>query len=545
VTRRVLLVAGAGLLLGLAAQWSANFFVDPRRWIPDLAVGWTFIACGLIADRRRPSSRTGVLLAVTGFTWFAGNFTSVDVEPIAWLSQAAQYLHRGPLIHAVLSFPTGRLVSAPDRAVVAIGYVVAAVAPIAQDRLATVALATLVPAAAAWGYRRSAGPGRRARAWVVRAAVWVGVLLAGAALARLAVPASAVGEAAVVLGYQIGLCAVAIGLVIAVVRADWERAGVTDLVVELTEGPTPTLRDTLARELGDPTIEIGYRLPGAAGYVDARGRPVAVPEAGTNRAVTPIELNGQRVAVLVHDPAVLEDPGLLGSVSAAAALAATNARLQAEVRAQIAEVEESRRRLLDAGDEERRRLQERLRAGAERRLRTVGATLARARVLAERSGDRDLPERSERAERQVTRTLEDLEQLARGLHPPALEDAGLAEALRDLVGQSPVPISLNVSADELPRETAAAAYFVCSEALANIAKYAGASHGVVSVASADDRLMITVTDDGIGGADRRKGSGLEGLADRIDTLGGTFTVESPHGAGTRLTAQIPLGAETR
>jgi len=102
-----------------------------------------------------------------------------------------------------------------------------------------------------------------------------------------------------------------------------------------------------------------------------------------------------------------------------------------------------------------------------------------------------------------------------------------------------------VSARDLPRETAATAYFVCSEALANIAKYARASHGVVSVAPADGRLIIEVSDDGVGGADLQKGSGLQGLADRLDALGGTFTVDSPPGAGTRLTAEIPLGGETR
>jgi signal transduction histidine kinase len=544
VIRRAVVVAGVGFLIGLAAEWSASRFADPRVWIPDLAVGWTFIVCGLIADGRRPSSRIGLLMVITGLTWFAGNFASVDVEPIAWLSGAALYLHRGPLIHAVLSFPTGRLTSVPDRAVVALAYVAAAAAPIARDEVATVVLTGLLIATAVSGYRRSIGPARGARAWVVRAAIWLSFILAGGALARLAVPSGSVAEA-VLLGYQIGLCAVAIGLVVALHRAGWERADVTDLVVELAEGPTATLRDTLARELGDPTIEIGYRLPGTGGYVDARGRTLIVPEAGTGRAVTPIDLDGRRIAVLVHDPAVLEDPRLVGSVTAAAALAASNARLQAEVRAQIAEVEASRRRLLDAGDEERRRLQKRLAAGAQRRLETVGATLTGVRAVTERSGVHDLPDRAERAERQVTRTLEDLEQLARGLHPPVLEAIGLAGALRDLVEHSPVPISLTMSADEPPRETAATAYFVCSEALANIAKYARASHGVISVAAEDDRLLIEVSDDGVGGADVRKGSGLEGLSDRVDALGGTLSVQSRPGGGTRLTAEIPLGDVAR
>jgi signal transduction histidine kinase len=259
--------------------------------------------------------------------------------------------------------------------------------------------------------------------------------------------------------------------------------------------------------------------------------------------VTPIEVDGRRIGVLVHDPAVLEDPGLLESVGSAARLAASNARLQAEVRAQVAQVAASRRRLVEVGDEERRRLERRLREGAEQRLEVLADSLARGRVFAERSASGEVGAHLERADRQLGRTIEELHELARGLHPRALEESGLAGALTELARQSPVPIELDVTAGRLPRDAEAAAYFVCSEALANLAKHARATSGVITVANRHGRLEVEVVDDGVGGAQARNGTGLRGLADRVEALGGRLTVASSEGKGTRLTAEIPLGGE--
>jgi signal transduction histidine kinase len=544
MNRRAMLVGATAVLYGLAAEWTAFEWSDSRGWLPDFAVGWTFIVCGLIGHARRPESRTGTLLIGTGFTWFLGNFASLDIGPVAWLAGQALYLHRGILIHCLLSFPNGRLRSRLDQGAVVLGYVAALIVPIAQDAIATAVLGVVLLAVAVRGHLATIGPTRRARALAVRVAVAVGFALAARALARMVLPAGIADEAGL-LAYQLILCVVAVGLLIGLLRGSWQEAAVTDLVVELTETPTAMLRDALARALGDPTIEVGYRLSAAEGYVDAQGRPLDLPEAGTSRAVTPIEANGIPLGALVHDPAVLDDPGLVESITAAARLAASNARLQAEVRAQIAQVEASRRRLVEAGDEERRRLQRRLRDGAERRLHAIAVTLTKVRALAARSPESNVLAQATQADRQLRRTFEDLHELARGLHPLALEGSGLAGALEDLVERSPVPVELRVSTTDLPRDVAAGAYFVCSEALANLAKHAGASCGMITIATRGDRLAVEVADDGVGGADAGRGSGLRGLADRIEALGGKLIVDSPASGGTRLTAEIPLGGQAR
>jgi signal transduction histidine kinase len=333
------------------------------------------------------------------------------------------------------------------------------------------------------------------------------------------------------------LCALAAGLLIGLVRWPWERAEVADLVVELGEARSGTLRDELARALGDPSLQVGYWLPASGAFVDAAGRPLAVPGPGSGRAATMVDRDGQPLAVLVHDPAVLGDPGLVEAVSSAAGLAAANARLQAEVRARLAEIAASRRRILAAGDEERGRLERQLGEGAQRRLGGLAQTLRLARQSA--TGQSTV-ERIARAEFQLARTQEDLGRLARGLHPRQLAGEGLGPALAALAGDFPLRVELAVSVTAIRPAVAACAYFVCCEALANVAKHASASTVQISVTARAGAVTVEVTDDGAGGADPR-GRGIRGLADRVETLGGTLTVASAPGRGTRLTAVIPDG----
>ena len=251
-----------------------------------------------------------------------------------------------------------------------------------------------------------------------------------------------------------------------------------------------------------------------------------------------IERDGQPLAVLVHDPAVLGDPGLVEAVSSAARLAAANARLQAEVRASLAEIAASRRRILAAADEERGRLERRLRDGAQRRLGDLAQTLRLARQSAAGPGT---AERIARAELQLARTREELSRLARGLHPPQLAEQGLAAALAALAKDFPLRVDLAVPVTGTSPAVGACAYFVCSEALANVAKHASATKVRISVTARAGGITVEVADDGAGGADPGRGSGIRGLADRVETLGGTLTVASPRGGGTRLTAVIPDG----
>jgi signal transduction histidine kinase len=533
------LVGLAGAALGLTAEWVRFGWGDPRHWIPDLAVGWTLIGCGLVASRRRSESHTGPLMAATGFTWFAWNFANVGVAAVAWAAAHLVYLHRGPLVQLVLAYPSGRPGSRLVRGAVAVGYAAAVITPIWDSEAATILLAGLLVAVCAREYGRAVGGARRARLIALQAAAGLSLVLAGTTAARLLLPSGDVSGPSLLL-YEAALCVLAGGLLAGLLSAPWDRAAVTDLVVELGEARSGTLRGELSRALGDPSLEIGYWLPDRAGFVDAEGGVLALPDAGSGRSVTVVEREGQPVAVLVHDPAVLEDPGLLEAVASAAQLAASNARLRAEVQARVEELAASRRRILAARDEERRRLERRLHDGAEAQLGKLAATLRRGQGSA--AGEQTRSQIAH-AEQQLVRTLEELRRLAQGLHPRVLAEHGLAAALAALAKDLPVPVDLHVTGSQLPERVAVVAYFVCAEALTNTAKHAAAARVTVAVTAGDGQLRVKITDDGVGGADPARGSGLRGLADRVQTIGGTLWVESVPGHGTRLAAEIPFGGD--
>jgi signal transduction histidine kinase len=540
MVRRRGLVGLAGGALGLTAEWVGFGWGDPRHWIPDLAVGWTFIGCGLVAWALRPGSRAGPLMAATGFTWFFGNFANVGMAALAWVAAHAVYLHRGPLVQLVLTYPSGRPGSRLVRGAVALGYAVAVITPI-WPAAASILLAGLLLGVCAREYGRAVGGARRARLAALQAAAGLSLMLAGTTAARLLLPPEQVGGPSLLV-YELALCLLACALLAGLLVAPWQRAVVTDLVVELGEARSATLHGELARALGDPSLEIGYWLPDRAVFIDAEGRVLALPAPGSGRSVTTVEREGRPVAVLVHDPAVLEDPGLLEAVTSAAQLAAANAQLQAEVRARVEELVASRRRILAVRDEERRRLERRLHDGAEARLGELAVTLHRGRRS---TTDQRTREQITHADDQLTRTLEELRRLAHGLHPRELAEHGLADALAALAKDLPVPVDLDVATTQLPERVAVAVYFVCAEALVNVAKHAAASRVAVTVTVAEDQVWVEVADDGVGGADLGGGSGLRGLADRVETLGGTLRVDSVPGQGTRLAAEIPLGGQAR
>jgi signal transduction histidine kinase len=250
--------------------------------------------------------------------------------------------------------------------------------------------------------------------------------------------------------------------------------------------------------------------------------------------VTRVEDRGQPLAVLVHDTVVLDDPGLVDGVAAVAQLAVTNARLRAEVRARVTELAASRRRIVEAGDAQRSQLEQALATGAERRLAEVDRLLTElAPTSAQLTGLAEVC-----AEVQEART--DLHAFAQGVRPTALGEGGLPAALPVLAARSGVPVTLTVSVGRLPPAVESALYFVCSEALANVGKHAGATSVTVVVRRADEDgdVTLTVEDDGVGGADPR-GSGLRGLADRVEALGGAMMVADGPAGGTVLSARIP------
>jgi signal transduction histidine kinase len=539
---RLALVGLAGVTVGLAAEWVGASRSEPGQWILDLAAGWTFIGCGLIAAWKRPESRIGWLMVATGFTWFLGNFYEVDVPAIAWIAAHAVYLHRGPLVHVLLSYPSGRTTSRVTQAAIAVGYAVAIITPLWRNEATTILLAGLLVLVSTYDYVRSVGWLRRARRIALAATIGLCLVLAATAGARLLLPPGyASGPSLFV--YEVTLCLIAGGLLAGLLAGPWRGTPVADLVVEVGEARSGTIRGELSRALGDPSLEIGYWLPNLGTYVDAEGRALALPEPGSGRSMTVLEQQGQPVAALLHDPSVLDDPRLVQGVTSAAQLAAANARLRAEVTAQVEELAASRRRLLEAADEQRRLLERRLQDGAAARLRELAVILRRGERSATSQRTRA---QIARAEDQLSHTLEDLNRLATGLHPRALAEQGLQEALADIARDVGVSVDLRVTVPtQLPPPTAAAIYFICAEALTNSAKHAAASRVTAVITSGDGRVYVEVADDGIGGADAGLGSGLSGLADRVETLGGRMHVDSLPGHGTRLAAEIPLDGESR
>jgi signal transduction histidine kinase len=317
---------------------------------------------------------------------------------------------------------------------------------------------------------------------------------------------------------------------------------VTTLVVDLgAASEAGTLRARLASALGDPSLVIGYRLASAPSFVDDTGRPVELPRTGSGRTATRLVDHGEEVAILVHDEALLADSQLVESVAAAARIAVANAALQADAREQADELERSRRRIIEAADTQRRRLEQELRRGAGRRLDTVALLLANARWTA------DADDASEIAvlERQLDEARGELEEFARGIHPAVLTEQGLMAAVRQLAERSPIPVEVTGGVQRLTAPVEAALFFVCSEGVANVIKHARASRVTVDLAARGGRVHAVIADDGVGGASMPGGGGVRGVADRIEALGGQLRISSPVGDGTRVAVEIPIDGERR
>jgi signal transduction histidine kinase len=483
--------------------------------LADLVVGWTFLGCALLVWWRGRDRVPALLLGVTGATWFLGNLAGLP-GILGSLAAAATFLHRGPLVQLVLTVPNGRPRSRVVLGAVVVGYVVAVVPQLARSEgVALMMAAGLV--AVTWYEHR----------WMIDAVpvTLLAVALSGPALARLTLSVDAAGPT--LLGYDACMLSLAAVLTTRLVRLP--SADVADLVVGLSVAPSESLRDALARTVGDPTLQVAFVT--GDGYVDAHGSPVDLDHAD-GRAVTPLMRDGRTIGFISHDPAVLTDPELVEAVATAAALTSANARLQAEVERQSAEVRASRRRLVRAGIEEGRRLEADLWSGPGARLDRIAATLASLPDTASAPGLVGV------ARRQVDLTRADLRDLARGLHPLAVRTSGLAGAISDLAENAPLPVTVEVDVRELPDEVAATAYFVCAEGLTNIVRHARAGTAAVRVVASMGEVRICVTDDGAGGADPT-GSGLRGLADRVQALGGDLSVTSG-AAGTALVARLPL-----
>jgi signal transduction histidine kinase len=474
----------------------------------------------------------------------------LGAAPIPWIGTVTQLSATTAtvlLFLVLLISPAGRFSTRVDLVgflAIAVTYVtVVLVRPLqgaaVPVTLALMSAALLVLTARRWlvasePVRRSLGP--VAGAGVVAASIFLinsvsGLLRVPNEPGSLVFNLDAAGRAIIPFAFLVGL-----------LRLRMARIAVADLVTEFGRLPAPErLGPALASALKDPTLEVGYWSEARQRYVAADGSVVRVPAAGEGRAATRLEHSGTPLAVIVHDQALEEDPGLVSAVSAALRLTVENEHLTAEVERQLAEVQASRGRIVAAGDVERKRVERDLHDGAQQRLVSLMVALRLTRVRLGSEAEPSVLEALEQATDDARAALAELRALARGMHPAILTEAGLGAAIQSLADRSPVPISVEAGSDErFAREVEGAAYFVVSEAVANINKHAAATSATVRISHAASELRVEIGDDGIGDADRSRGSGLTGLADRLAAVSGTLDVESPPGGGTRLTAHIPL-----
>jgi signal transduction histidine kinase len=580
-TFRILLACGAVPLGLIAYRIQIHNIPSPEdRAVATVLVAWSFLGAGLVAWSRRSPSRMGPLMVAAGYALLIRQFRYSPDAGFFTVFYLLGDLSFALIGHVALAYPTGYVRDKYERWLVRIGYFTVIAFPLAvllvydsklplheYGRKTRKSLLLLT------GNTTVAEDLQKAYAIVfygVLAALFIALILrklvratprgrrilAPLWLAAIAIALRAVFECVFtfhtrpslilyneLFWWQIGAAVcMPIALLAGLLRARLARAGVGDLLLELERTPPYGLRGVLARALGDPTLQVAYWLPERNEYVDAAGTPVQLPEDGPLRAVTRLENDGRPVAALVHDPSLREEPKLIDAVAAAARLSLENARLQAETRAQLVQVRESRARIVAAADEERRRIERDIHDGAQQRLVALGLQLRNAQRRLGRETDPEVEQLLSDAVGELQLAVYELRELARGVHPAVLTEEGLAAALESLVGRTPFPITLDVAEERLPEQVEATAYFVACEALTNMAKHAHASRATICAHRQDGVVKVEIEDDGIGGAFAKDGSGLRGLADRVEALGGRLTIESPPSGGTRIVAEMPCAS---
>ena len=581
LNRALVAIALAAVVAGgAAAALVASSQHTPNKGLGivlGLITAWAFVGTGLYAWWRRPGSRFGALFTAVGFTYLLGSLTASDDSVVFTIGVVVSNFFFVAFAHVLLSYPDGRLQERWHAWLLGAGYALCLIGPLPQllwgwnermqqscpdcpesalliarndtlrdvlnavtSVIGVVIVATvLVILIRRW--RAATAPQKRAMAPILWSGIAMLVLLGSA----LGSDAAGISRLTDVLGW-LGLlvfASVPWVFLIGLVRSRVARAGaVSELLLRLGEAPgTGTLRARLADALGDRSLQLVFWLEDKSRWVDAHGHAFALPaDDDPARDWTAVELEGRRVGAIVYDRTLSDDPELLGSVAAAAGLAMENERLQAQLRARVEELRASRARIVEAGTQERRRLERNLHDGAQQRLVAMSLTLRLAQSKVEKDPEKAV-EMLAAAQEELTLAQAELRELARGIHPAILSDRGLGAALEALAGRAPIAVDLaELPSDRLPEPIEAAAYFVIAEALTNVAKYAHASQATVRVERTNGRAVVEVADDGIGGADPDRGSGLRGLADRVSALDGRMLLDSPAGSGTTLRAEIPV-----
>ncbi len=533
-------------------------------------VGISYLAAAVVAWHRRPGERTGLLLMIVAVTWYLPALTNLR-SPIPFLvGNLGGTLYQASLAYLALAWPSGHLHSRTLRAVVVVVFVANVAENFASTlfwnprtngcsagcpanlilvdgsnrvhndidtmvgivaTLLTVVVVTLI----IQKWRSTRGYSRREMTPLIWVAVPVAAYIAVVGVVEnFNVDISNLivfGIAPLVL--ILPPCAYLVGMV----RARLARGAVGTALVDLEPGPPPErLRDTLAAALGDSTLQLAFRQPDG-GYLDTTKRPVDVVGRDPGRVVTGLDPAGD--AVLVYDERLRHEPQLVKVAVNVTSLAVQHSRLQAEVNAQLDQVRASRARIVEAADTARRRLERDLHDGAQQRLVTLNLALGMARHRTA-GADPELEALLDSASKEAREALIELRELARGIHPAVLTETGLKGALQALIERTPIATTITaVPAERFPASTEATAYFVVCEALANVAKHAAADTAAIAIRRTSGTLIIEVSDDGSGGADPDRGSGLSGLADRVASIGGSLSIDSPPGDGTRIQANIP------
>lgn len=576
------------LALGVTAFAAVTTLVGTVSGAPleflvlDLVTGFSFVAAGLAAAWLRPGTPTGPMLLVSGALWYVGSYAPSG-QPIVthlgfaferyydlvlaalllMLSSPAQRLEPRPLVGllaaAMAARSLGRLLLVdPVRT-----YECAVCQPnpfaLWADRAAfesvevgsNIAVAMLVVIVGLVVLQRllRAGPVLRRMRWPILVAGGLAMAVAAFGAFQYAWSTATGGVLltmpepwSTVLGWFpfAARTLVPLAFLVATLRVR-SAAGPLGPFAEGLERPAGgTLGQALRTALGDPSLVL--LRPAEDGTWTTENRvPAALPSVDDRRVGTLVGPEDRPLAAVVHDRALVEQPELLQAVVRVLRLALDNERLESELREQLAAVTESRQRIVAAAEDERRRVERDLHDGAQQRLVGVMLALQRARGTADSDVARvELRDQLDAAINETTEAIRELRELARGIHPAILEDEGLAAAVAALARRAGIPVDVRVTLDgRMPRLVESTAYFTIAEALTNIQRHAPASHATVRVAHVGETLELEVSDDGQGGAEARRGSGLRGLADRVMALGGTLDVDSPAGGGTRIRARIP------
>ncbi len=550
----VILATGALVGVAMAVVTARNLPVPPPAYdvVPVLFAGGVAVLAGVLVGRWRPGNPSAWLLVAMGLVTM--------LALLAFSNHALPFTVGGLLagtqiavaLQLLLALPDGHLETGLDRSLVALVYgttVASKVLPnlfldctnpfgwgcpgnallvrddpdlvVLLDRVVGVVGAGVVAVVGQQMFVRwwRAGPTRRR---VLAAPYLAAVPVLVMTVVGLLRPVERFGAVAVLLEPLL-LSLLPVGVLLGILRSQ-ARSGVVGSLVTAVEPHTTAARDRLepllAAALGDPSAQLLSLEEASATQADGRAR-------------TAVAAAGRTLAVLEHDPELVSEPEVLAAVLATASLALEKERLGALARAQLAEVAESRHRLAAAQVEERRRLERDLHDGAQQRLVTVRLLLALAE---EQEPGSDLVRQ---ATALVQETMAELRDLARGVHPSVVTEQGLEGAVDALAERAPLPVEVRGEVPRLTELVEVTAYFVVAEALANVAKHAGATHATVGLELPDDRLVVTVRDDGRGGADFARGTGLAGLRDRVEAAGGNLELRSPRGGGTTLVTRLP------